>query len=205
MEAALIRDAADLFYLKEEDLLNLPRFAEKSAKNVIESIQGKKSVPLNKFIYSLGIHNVGIETATDLARKFKSIDGLAEASSEDLSDVKDIGEVVAKSIKDWFSHPYNLKVLEKLEKAGVKALKEKESTKEQKLVGKTFVFTGSLEKISREEGETLVRELGGDPSSMVSKNTDYVVVGSEPGSKYDKAKKLNVKMITEDEFLKMVK
>lgn len=205
MEAALIRDAADLFYLKKEDLLNLPRFAEKSAQNVIDSIQDKKKIPLNKFIYSLGIANVGIETATDLARKFGALDKFSRASEEELLAVKDIGGVVAKSIVEWFGAKYNQELLKKLEKADVKPIPEKKTAKSGKLKDKTFVFTGSLEMLSREEAEDLVRELGGDASSSISEDTDYVVAGEEPGSKYDKAKKLGVKILSEKEFLKLVK
>lgn len=204
MEAALIRNAADLFFLKKDDLLNLPRFAEKSAQNTIDSIQGSKEVPLHKLIFALGIANVGIETAMDLARKFGTLDKLAKASVEDLVDVKDIGEVVAKSIHEWFEDRYNQKLLAKLEKAGVKSEPVKVS-KSSKFEGKAFVFTGSLDTISREDAEEKVRELGGDPASSVSKNTDYVVAGEDPGSKYDKAKKLGVKIIDEKEFLKLVK
>ncbi len=204
MEAALIRNAADLFFLKKDDLLNLPRFAEKSAQNTVDSIQGSKEVPLHKLIFALGIANVGIETATDLARKFGTLDKLAEASVEDLVGVKDIGEVVAKSINEWFEDGYNQKLLAKLEKAGVKPEPVKVS-KSSKFEGKVFVFTGSLDTISREDAEERVRELGGDPASSVSKNTDYVVAGEDPGSKYDKAKKLKVKIIDEKEFLKLVK
>jgi DNA ligase (NAD+) len=204
METALIRDAADLFYLKKEDLLNLPRFAEKAAQNAIDSIQDSKEIPLHKFIYALGIANVGVETATDLARKFGTLDKLAKASTEELIGVKDVGEVVAKSINEWFEDKYNQKILDKLEKAGVRPepIKVKKSSK---LQDKTFVFTGSLDTISREDAEEAIRELGGDPASSVSKGTDYVVVGEDSGSKYDKAKKLGVKIINEEQFLKLIK
>ncbi len=204
MEAALIRNAADLFFLKKEDLLNLPRFAEKSAQNTIDSIQGSKEVSLHKFIFALGIANVGIETATDLARKFGTLDKLAETSVDDLVGVKDIGEVVAKSIHEWFEDGNNQKLLAKLEKAGVRSESIK-TKKSSKLGGKAFVFTGSLDTISREDAEERVRELGGDSVSFVSKNTDYVVAGEDPGSKYDKAKKLGLKIIDEKEFLKLTK
>jgi len=204
IEAALIRNAADLFFLKKDDLLNLPRFAEKSAQNTVDSIQGSKEIPFHKFIFALGIANVGIETAMDLTRKFGTLDRLAKASEENLVDIKDIGEVVAKSIHEWFEDGYNQKLLAKLEKAGVKSEPVK-VRKSSKLKDKTFVFTGSLDTISREDAEERVRELGGDPASAVSKATDYVVVGEDPGSKYDKAKKLGIKIIDEKEFLRSVK
>jgi DNA ligase (NAD+) len=205
MEAALIRDAADLYFLKKDDLLNLPRFADKSAENTVDSIQDSKEIPLHKLIYALGIANVGIETATDLARRFGTLDKLSGASEEELVRVKDIGEVVAKSIYEWFKNKYNRELLKKLDKVGVRSEPVKMAKKSSKFSEKVFVFTGSLDTISREEAGDKVRDLGGDLSSSVSKNTDYVVAGSDPGSKYDKAKKLGVKVLTEKEFLNLIK
>jgi DNA ligase (NAD+) len=205
MDSGLIKDSADLYLLKKEDLLNLDRFADKSADNVISSIQSRKKIPLDRFIYSLGIPHVGSETAVDLARKFVSIEKLSEAELEELNGIRDIGEVVARSINDWFKTDYNKKLLEKFEKVGVRILKNESTQRSEKLKGLTFVFTGSLDTIAREKAEDLVRENGGDASSSVSKETNYVVAGHEPGSKYDKAKKLGVKILTEQEFLQMVK
>lgn len=205
MDAALIRDAADLFTLEEKDLLNLERFAEVSAKNTIEAIQSKKKVALDKFIYSLGIEHVGEEMAFALARKFKNLKSLKGASLEELQNVHDVGDVVAKSIYEWFQKPYNQKLLDKFAKAGVHVLEEKVTKESSRLAGKTFVLTGTLETLGRDEAKDKIRELGGDISSSVSKETNYVVVGSEPGSKYDKAKKLGIKIINEKEFLKMLK
>ena len=219
MDAALIRDAADLFTLRKEDLLNLERFAEKSAENAVNAIQGKKRVPLAKFIYALGIDHVGEETALALAKfaiaklkveseklKVKKLIIFFEHTKlEELQSVADIGPVVAQSIFDWFQRPYNKKLLEKFEKAGVEIQIEKTSAKSEKLAGKTFVLTGTLETLGRDEAKDRIRELGGDVSSSVSKETDYVVVGSEPGSKYDEAKRLKVRMLTEKEFLAMLK
>lgn len=204
MEAGLIRDAADLFSLKKEDLLNLPRFADISAQNVLNSIRAKKKVALDKFIYSLGIEHVGEETAFALAKRFKKLDSLRRSALEELESIPDVGPVVAKSAYDWFQRPYNQKLLDKFSKAGVHVLEEKESRDSVKLAGKTFVITGSLESMTRDEAKDRVRDRGGDVSSSVSKDTDYVIVGSEPGSKYDKAKKLDVKVIDEKEFLKLL-
>lgn len=204
MDSALIKDAADLFSLEKGDLLNLERFAEKSAANTIESIRDKKEVPLDKFIYALGIEHVGEETAFALARKFKKLDILKKASLEELSATPDIGPVVAQSIYGWFQNKYNQNLLDKFKKAGVKVLEERIRPGHDKLAGKTFVLTGALEALGREEAQDKIRSLGGDVSSSVSKNTDYVVIGAEPGSKYEKAKKLGVKTITEKEFLKMI-
>ena len=203
MDSALIRDATDLFSLKKEDLLNLERFAEKSAHNTIEAIRQKKKVPLDKFIYSLGIEHIGEETAFVLARKFKKLENIRSAGLEDLQNIPDVGPVVAKSIYEWFQKSYNQKLIDKFKKAGVHILEEKTTKESTKLAGKTFVLTGSLGSMTREQAKDRVRELGGDISSSVSKETDYVIAGSEPGSKYDKAKKLGVKIIDEKEFLKM--
>lgn len=205
MDAAIIHDAADLFMLKKEDLLNLDRFAEKSADNIINAVQKKKNVTLYKFIYALGIDHVGEETAFLLAKKLKKMDNIRNASLEELRSVPDIGPIVAESIYSWFQKKYNQNIINKFGKAGVKILEEKTSAKSEKLAGKIFVLTGTLEALGRDEAKDRVRELGGDVSSSVSKNTDYAVVGSEPGSKYDEAMKLGVKVIDEKKFLKMLK
>ncbi len=205
MAAGLIRDSADLFSLKKEDLLNLERFADKSAENIIDAIQSQKKVTLNKFIYSLGIDHVGEETGFVLAKRFKTLENLQHATFNDLQSVSDIGPIVAQSIYSWFQKPYNKNILSKFKKAGVHIVEEKITKESTKLAGKTFVLTGTLETLGRDEARDKIRELGGDVSGSVSKNTDYVVAGSEPGSKYDDAKKLGVKIIDEKEFLNMVK
>ena len=205
MEVGLIRDSADLFFLKKDDLLNLERFAEKSAQNTVEAIQSKKEVALDKFIYSLGIEHVGEETAFVLARRFKKLSSIKNAGLDELESIEDVGPVVARSIYDWFQKSYNLKLLEKFNKAGVRVLEEKTTKKSIKLANKKFVLTGSLKSMSRDNTKEKIRELGGDVSSSVSKETDYVVAGLEPGSKYDRAKKLGVKIIGENEFLNLIK
>ena len=205
MDAALIHDAADLFTLEKEDLLNIERFAEKSAENTINAIKEKRTAPLDKFIYALGIDHVGEETAFTLARKFKKLNNLKDASLEELKSVPDIGPVVAESIYEWLKGKYNQNLLDKFKKTGIKVIEEEASPKSEKLAGKTFVLTGTLEALGRDEVKDVIRGLGGDVSSSVSKNTDYVVAGKEPGSKYDKAKKLGVKTIDEKELLKMLK
>ena len=205
MAAGLIRDSADLFTLKKEDLLNLERFADKSAENVVDAIQSKKKVALNKFIYSLGIDHVGEETGFVLAKKFKNLKNIEEAGLEELQNVPDVGPVVAQSIHSWFQKPYNKNILSKFKKEGVHITEEKDTKESAKFAGKTFVLTGTLETLGRDEAKEKIRELGGDVSGSVSKNTDYVVAGSEPGSKYDEAQKLGVKIIDEKEFLNMIK
>lgn len=205
MDEGLVSTPPDIFELEEGDLLPLERFAEKSASKLIASIQKSKTISFNKFIFALGIRHIGEETAIDLANRFGNINGLKKASIEDLFKVKDIGEVMAKSIYNWFRHKRNLKLLEKLAKVGVRIQYPKFQVSRFKFQDKTFILTGELESMSREEAKEKIRQLGGDVSSSVSKNTDFVVAGKEPGSKYDKAKKLRVKIIDEKEFLKLLK
>jgi len=218
IEEGLIEDAADIFSLTQGDLEPLERFAEKSAQNLIEAINKAKKIPLARFIYALGIRHVGEENAQLLAQqavaklkikseklKIKEILKIFQNFSlEDLQRIPDIGPVVGKSIYDWFHDKKNIKFLEKLEKVGVE-LEVPKIKISQKLAGKTFVLTGALKSMTRDEAKEKIRLLGGDISSSVSKNTDYVVVGEEPGSKYEKAKRLGIKLIDEKEFLEMVK
>ena len=203
IEEGLIESPADIFKLKEGDLIPLERFAEKSAQNLIEAIEKAKTIPLEKFIYALGIRYVGEETANTLAQYFGSLEKIKNATLEELKEVPDVGEKVAESLYQWFRDKKNLKLIEDLIKAGVKIISPKKTG--TKLQRKTFVFTGALNSMSREEATEIVRMLGGKVSSSVSKNTDYVVVGENPGSKYELAKKLGVKTIKEEEFLNLIK
>ncbi|MBU2540232.1 NAD-dependent DNA ligase LigA [Patescibacteria group bacterium] len=205
LDEGLIQDPADLFNLKEGDVSQLERFAEKSAENLISAIQNKKEISLSKFIYALGIRNVGEETAKDLADKFGSIKKLGKASFDELQRINDVGPIVAKSIADWFSEAKNKKLLAKFEKVGTKIHHQFKKLKNQKLIGKTFVLTGILQTLARETAKEKIRELGGEISESVSKNTNFVVAGLEPGSKLQKAKRLNVKIIDEHELLAMLK
>lgn len=205
VEEGLARDPADLFLLKEGHLKPLERFAEKSAENLVRAIQEKKEIELARFIYALGILHVGEETAIDLAKKFWGLEKLSSASEEDLAKMPDIGSVVAKSINQWFKSPENKNFIEKLKRAGVKIKKEKPARRSQKLAGLTFVLTGGLESLTRDEAKARIRELGGEISESVSKKTSYVIAGNDHGSKFEKAKKLGVKTITEREFLKFLK
>ena len=203
MDAGLVQDYADLFALKVEDIQNLDRFAEVSSANVIEAIAQHKEVPLSRFVYALGIMHVGEETARVLAQHFHTLKKIAKATKEELTAVEDVGPVVAASISEWFKRPYHKKLLKKFEHAGVKIPSEKGPAK-GKLSGKTFVITGTLDSMSREEAEAKIRAYGGKSNSSVSKETSYVVAGSEPGSKYNQAQKLGVKILDEKEFLKMI-
>lgn len=204
VNAGLIRTPADLFTLKKEDVISLERFAEKSAENAINSIAGAKKVSLARFLYALGIPNVGEEMANALARHFGSLEKLEKAGKDELEKAPEVGEVVAESIMEYFSAAKNKKLLDDLKKNGVEIFEVKIS-RHQAFAGKTFVLTGTMEKMTRDEAKNKIRNLGGDVSSSVSKETDFVVLGSEPGSKFDKAKKLGVKIIDEKEFLKMIK
>jgi DNA ligase (NAD+) len=203
MDAGLVQDYADLFTLKTTDLQNLDRFAELSSSNVIQAIETRKNVPLARFIYALGILHVGEETARVLAQHFHNIDALASASEEELTAVEDVGPVVAHSIVGWFDRPYHKNILKKFEKAGVRIIEDKGIIK-GKLFGQTFVITGTLDSMSREEAGQKIRNLGGKVSSSVSKETSYVLAGSGPGSKYDKAKKLGIPIVNEARFLEMI-
>jgi DNA ligase (NAD+) len=204
IDEGLVEDPADLFTLKEGDLLPLERFAEKSAKNLVNAIQSKKEITLARFIYALGIRNVGEETAEDLAKHFGSLEKLKSATLFQLQQIRDIGPVVAQSIYSFFKDKKNLDFIEKLMKVGVKIVEEKKPER-QPLKGLTFVFTGGLESMTREEAKKKVRELGGEVTESVSKRVNYVVVGKDPGSKLEKAKKLGIKTINEEEFLSMLK
>ncbi|MEK9194324.1 MAG: BRCT domain-containing protein, partial [Patescibacteria group bacterium] len=225
LDEGLITDAADIFTLKEEDVAVLERFGEKSAENIIREVSEKKKVTLPRFLYSLGILHVGEETARLLSQQITNHpDGKAiedprqsrdksqitkptdilkifrKLSVENLQEIRDIGPAVAKSIYDWFHEPRNIKFLEKLENVGVKVISDKRQMTSDKLAGKAFVLTGTLESMSRDEAKEKIRSLGGDVSESVSKKTDYVVVGENPGSKYETAKKLGVKILNEKEF-----
>lgn len=199
----LVSDAADIFKLKEEDLKPLERFAEKSAQNLIASIEAAKKISLSKFIFALGIRHVGEETAITLAQRYGALDKIISASREDLEMGEDIGPKVSESIHKWFQEKKNLDLIAKMKAAGVEIMKEKAQAS-GKLSGKTFVLTGELETMSRDEAKERVRQAGGSVSSSVSKKTDFVVAGDNPGSKYDKAKELEVKVIDEKEFLKLL-
>jgi len=203
LDVGLIRDAADVFALKEGDLIPLERFAEKSAKNLIEAIQERKRITLPRFIYALGIRNVGEETARALSNNFENFKKIASRSLEELQGVADVGPVVAESIYDWFSKPKNIKLIEKLFAAGV--VIEPYQKTVGLLDGKNFVVTGTLESMSRQEAKDKIRARGGKAVESVSKNTDYLVAGASPGSKLAKAQKLGVKVVGEDDFLKLIK
>ncbi len=204
VDKGLVKDVADLYLLKLEDLAALDRMAEKSAQNLLDEIEASKKNNLARLIYALGIRFVGERTAQLLAEHFSSLEELAAAKEEQLVGVPEVGPKVAAAIVEFFSEPANRQLIKKLHKAGVHPTAEKREVKSQKFAGKTFVFTGSLSNRSREEAGELVQQHGGKVAGSVSKKTDYVVVGADPGSKYDKAKELGVTILTEAEFERFV-
>ena len=204
VDKGLVKDVADLYSLKLDEVANLERMAEKSAQNLLDEIEASKKNPLSRLIYALGIQFVGERTGQLLAEQFSSLEDLAAASAEDLETVPEVGPKVSESIVEFFSEPANRTILKKLQKAGVRPTAEKREIKSKKLAGNSFVFTGGLANRSREEAGELVLEHGGKVSGSVSKKTDYVVVGTDPGSKYDKAKELGVTILSESEFEKLL-
>ena len=204
VDKGLVKDVADLYALKLEPVAGLERMAEKSARNLLAEIEASKKNSLSRVIYALGIQFVGERTGQLLAEHFSSLEELAEAKESQLEEVPEVGPKVAASIAEFFSEPANRQIIKKLEKSGVRPAAEKIVVKSKKLAGKTFVFTGGLANRSREEAGELVKQNGGKVISSVSKKTDYVVVGSDPGSKYDKAKELGVTILDEAQFEKLV-
>ncbi|HEX9013376.1 MAG TPA: helix-hairpin-helix domain-containing protein, partial [Anaerolineaceae bacterium] len=205
--AGLVRDLADLYFLKKEDLLKLEGFAEKKAENLIESIEQSRQRPLERVINALGIRGVGEVGAVDLSRAYPNLDSLARATAEQLQETEGIGPNIARGIVDWFSRPGNQAVLQKLKTAGVwpeTAPQEKKEILEGPLTGMTFVITGTLPTLSREEAKDLIQSQGGKVTDSISKKTDYLVVGESAGSKLEKAQALGVKMIDEEGLRRMV-
>jgi len=206
-EAGLIKDAADLYRLTKEQLLSLERMADKSASNVLNSIEKSKDRPLARVIFALGILHVGEQYAELLAERFNSIDDLAKASEEDLSTIKSIGPQIAESIVAFFRQEGNKQIIEKLKNAKVKLKRKKVKKAKPKklpLAGQEFVLTGKLESFSRSEAEEKIKALGGKAGSDVTRKTSYVVVGADPGSKLAKAEKLGTKTLNEAEFLELL-
>ena len=204
VDKGIIKDSADIYYLTKNDILGLERFADKSAQNIIDSIEKSRNTTLPRLIYSLGIRDVGEHTAKLLAKEFGTIDALKTAKYDDLIKIREVGPEVAKSILAFFAEERNLKFIDKLIKGGITYEAEK-TKKGGPLDGKLFVFTGALKGFTRDEAEKIVESLGGRATTSVSKKTDYVVAGEEAGTKLDKARELGVKVITEKEFKALAK
>jgi DNA ligase (NAD+) len=202
LEESLVGDPADLFDLKEGDILLLERFAEKSAKKLIINIQKRKKVSFSRFIYSLGIRNVGQKTSYDLSRRFKNTKEIERATIEELENINDVGPIVAKSIFQWFNNDENKEFLMKLEERGISYFQEKSTN--AILLGKKFVLTGTMKSLSRELAKEKIVSLGGLVSDSISKNTNYLVSGENPGTKIEKARDLGIKVIGEEDFFEMI-
>ncbi|MFQ5926030.1 MAG: NAD-dependent DNA ligase LigA [Terriglobia bacterium] len=205
VEKGLVKDVAELYRLRLEQLVELERLAEKSAQNLLEEIAESKRRGLARVVFALGIRFVGERTAELLAEAFGSLGKIAEARQEALEQVPEVGPKVAASIVEFFGEKGNRQLIDKLDQAGVEMKEKRVKPKDTRLAGKTFVLTGTLAQWTREEAKGLIESRGGKVTSSVSKNTDYVVVGAEPGSKLDKARKLGVETLTEKQFERLIR
>jgi DNA ligase (NAD+) len=203
MEEGLIVTAVDIFKLKTDDLIGLERFAETSAQNLVDSIKEHSSITLGRFIYALGIRHVGAKTASDIAEHFGKLDKFLGAKPDVFDNIDGIGEVVSASVAQWLQDKSNQQFVQDLLAAGV-TVQNQAAKKAGKFSGTKWVFTGTMQSMSRDEASAKVTALGGKTTNSVSKNTSYVVVGAEPGSKATKAKKLGVKTLTEKEFFNLI-
>jgi len=200
----IIEDPADVFYLKKDDLLPLERFAEKSASNLVEEIEKQKRITFPRFINALSITHVGVNMARVLAEGFSDLNALMNATEEELIEIPGIGPEVAASVVGFFAEEMNWKRIKKMLSAGVTIEYARKSQQQERLKGKTFVFTGTLKSLTREEAKRTVEDMGARVSSSVSKNTDYVVAGENPGSKIDRARALGINVLTEEEFKELI-
>ncbi len=200
----LTKDLADIYYLDFEEVVNLERMGKKSAENLFVGIERSKTKELYRLIFGLGILNVGEHAAQLLAERFRHLEKVENATLKDLLSIREIGPTTAESIVDFFKQSGNQRIIEKLKKAGVKFNIVEEKKIGTPISGKTFVITGTLKNYSRPDAEQLIRRYGGFATSSVTKKTDFLVLGEEPGSKYEKAKEIGIKILKEDEFLKMI-
>ena len=205
LKVGLVKNVADLYDLTNQQLLTLERMAEKSAANIIDSINKSKDRPLSRVIFALGILHVGEEMAGLLANHFGSIDKLADASGEELLSIPTVGPKLADSITAFFRQEQNRSLLKRLRKAGLRLEEEAVKPEELPLAGQEFVITGRLETFARQEAEAQVKALGGSIGSSVTRKTTYLVVGADPGSKLARAQALGIKQLTEEEFLRLLR
>ena len=204
IENGLVKDAADLYSLTKEQLMTMDGIEEKSANNLLNAISESKERPLARFIFALGIRHVGAEIADILANHFGSIDTLSQATGKELTQIPAIGPKIAESIVAFFHKEGNRSIIERLEQAGVTLKESEDKQKDLPLKGQQFVLTGTLGSLTRNEAKARIKALGGGIGSSVSKKTTYVVAGTDPGSKLEKAQKLGIKIIDEGEFLKLI-
>lgn len=200
----LIKTYADLYELTKDQLLPLERMAEKSAQNLLDAIEESKKQPLDRVIYALGIRFVGRTVARDLANGLKTMDAIMEADVETISEIDSIGPTIAESVVQFFSQPHNQEIVAALRNYGLTFKMEEKEQASQKLEGKKFVLTGSLPSLTRKEATALIEKHGGTTASSVSGNTNYLLAGESPGSKYDKAQELNIQILDEDTFLELI-
>ncbi len=201
LEQKIINRPSDLFLLKPDDLLGIEGFAELSSKKLVEEIQSKKTIELDGFILGLGIRNVGEQTAIDLAHHFKTLENFLSSTKESLEKIEGVGDVVAESIRDYLDQPHHQELVRAYLDAGVYVKAKRQLEINEKIAGKTFVITGTLETLSRDEAKERIREGGGKVSGSVSSKTDYVIVGESPGSKADEARELGISTLSEQEFI----
>ncbi len=205
VDKGLVKNAADLYFLKKDEITNLERMGDKSAQNLIDAIEASKQNNLSRLIFALGIRHIGVRAAEILAEHYGSIDALSKTTSEELQAIYEIGPKVAESIYRFFQQEGNKQMLERLRSAGVKMSEEiKEQKGDQPLKNKTFVLTGTLTSMTRDQASEAIKKLGGKVSSNVSNKTDFVVVGDSPGSKFDRAKKLGITILNEDQFKSLI-
>jgi DNA ligase (NAD+) len=204
VELKFVESFADLYRLEPARLATLERMGKKSASNICDAILKSRETTLSRFIYSLGIRNVGEQTAKELAKFFETYERLIDASEEELVNVPDIGPIVARSIREYFNDPYHIDVIEKLIERGVTWRRERTVLKSQTLAEKNFVLTGAFKKFSRDEVKQEIEKHGGRVISAVSKNVDYLVVGEKPGSKLKKAADLGLKIVDESKFIRLL-
>jgi DNA ligase (NAD+) len=204
VDSGLIKNVADIYSLRKEQLLSLERMGEKSAQNLLDAIAASQNISLARFIYALGIRNVGEHIAKVLAKAFGSLERLSQASEEELMAIEGVGPIVARSVRNFFNAESNRQTIEKLLSSGIRISSEQDYKQKEEIAGKTFVFTGTLTNFTREEAQALVEKYGGKSASSVSKKTDYVVVGENAGSKAETARQLGVKILNEAEFLELI-
>jgi DNA ligase (NAD+) len=204
LEHKIVNRPSDLFLIKPDEIRDLDGFAELSSEKLVDEIQSRKTIELSRFILALGIRNVGEQTAIDLAEHFRTLAKLRHARVGDLAGIDGIGNVVAQSLVKFFGEEHNQDLIDAYEQAGVLVERAKTREGSTRLSGKTIVITGTLESLSREEAKERIRRSGGKISGSVSAKTDYVVAGESSGSKYEKAKKLGVAILSEKEFLEMM-
>ena len=205
LNRGLIKNIADLYELTNEDFESMKKNGKKFAQNLVNSINASKSNDLYRLITGLGIRNIGVKAAKLLAKRFKTIDNLMEATESELIEIDDLGEIMAKSVYEFFNQPQTIDLINRLKSLGLNMESIQDDETDNRFEGMTFVLTGALDNYSRKEAEDIIEKFGGKASGSVSKKTTYVLAGEATGSKLDKANKLGVKIISEKEFEEMIK